>query len=71
MHMGTSIQILYLGVVHKLQTLVIQNMLIGESWDMSRIYIPLQGCPQHPTCLPVITYLHMDLPYTRGHTSNP
>ncbi len=42
--MGTSIQILYLGVVHKLQTLVIQNMLImGESRDMSRIYIALKG----------------------------
>ncbi len=43
-YMDTSIQILYLGVVHKLQTLVIQNMLImGESRDMSRIYIELQG----------------------------
>ncbi len=39
-----GISILYLGVVHKLQTLVIQNMLIiGESRDMSRIYIALQG----------------------------
>ena len=29
---------IYLGVVHKLQTLMIQNMLIiGESRDMSRI----------------------------------
>ncbi len=42
--MGTSIQILYLGVVHKLQILVIQNMLtMGESRDMSRIYIALQA----------------------------
>ncbi len=30
--------------VHKLQTLVIQNMLMmGESRDMSGIYIALQG----------------------------
>ena len=42
--MGMVIQILYLGVVHKLHTLVIQNMLtMGESRDMSRIYIALQG----------------------------
>ena len=33
-----------LGVVHKLQTLAIQNILtMGESRDMSRIYIALQG----------------------------
>ncbi len=42
--MGTSIQIIYLGVVHKLHTLVMQNMpTIGKSRDMSRIYIALQG----------------------------
>ncbi len=42
--MGTSIQIIYLGVVHKLHALVMQNMqTIGKSWDMSRIYIALQG----------------------------
>ncbi len=41
-------KILYLGVVHKLQMLAIQNMLImGESRDMSRIYIALQGYFQH------------------------
>ena len=35
---------IYLEVVHKLQTLMIQNMLTkGESRDMSRIYIALQG----------------------------
>ena len=43
-YMGTRIQILYLGAVQKLQTLVIQSMLImGEYRDMSRIYIALQG----------------------------
>ena len=37
-HKGTRIQVLYLGVVHKLQTLVIQNMLImGEARDMSAV----------------------------------
>ena len=42
--MGTGMQILYKGVVHKLHALVIQNMLtMGESRDMSRIYIALQG----------------------------
>ncbi len=42
--MGTSIQIIYLGVVHKLHTLVMQNMpTIGKYRDMSRIYIALQG----------------------------
>ncbi len=36
-----------LGVVHKLQTLVIRNMLkMGESRDMSRIHIALQGYTQ-------------------------
>ena len=31
-------------MLDKLQMLVIQNMLImGESWDMSRTYIALQG----------------------------
>ncbi len=47
--MGTRIQILYLGVLHKLQMLVIQNILsMGESRDMSRIYIALQGYLSHP-----------------------
>ncbi len=42
--LGTSIQIIYLGVVHKLHTLVMQNMqTIGKYRDMSRIYIALQG----------------------------
>ncbi len=35
---------IYLGVVHKLHTLVMQNIpTIGKSRDMSRIYIALQG----------------------------
>ena len=65
--MCTSIQILFLGVVHKLQSLVIQNMLtMGESRDMSRIYISLQGsfrpidqhCPSPSwTCLTKIALL--------------
>ena len=65
--MGTIIQILCLGVVHKLHTLVIQNMLtIGESRDMSRIYIALQGqslfnrqgdITSMEISLPVLTFL--------------
>ena len=45
-------------VVHRLQMLLIQNMLImGESRDMSRIHIALQGLFMAPLLLTCAAYL--------------